>query len=75
MPFVEPNSTRYWLGIFFGTLDMPVLTAELDEFWDSMSDLERYGYSCQMQMSWGWWHRQDEYSFWEKNKHLKRAGE
>jgi hypothetical protein len=62
MPIREPNPVRYWLGIFFGTFDMPVFTEELEEFWNSLTPGERYMYACQMEMCWDWWNRQGVYS-------------
>lgn len=62
MPRREPDKVRYWLGIFFGTFDMPVFEEELDEFWDSLTEDEKYAYGWAMECSWPWWNEQGAYS-------------
>jgi len=57
-----PLHTRYWLGIFFGTFDMPVYEEELAEFWGSLNNDERHSYGWAMESSWSWWHEQGEFS-------------
>lgn len=62
----NPDKVQFWLGVFFNSRDMPVTEEELDRFWDSLSEDEKYAYYWAMESSWPWWREQGVFSVRKK---------